>query len=291
MATRTFTLFHLSLIQPKQIDLEEIPRTREDWLRSALSEGFEFEYRSGNTMHWVPLDPVDECIFGLLERKRPHEHHLPPDRGGAEVVTDEWQGAYVLIDPTHHEDGQKAAVENDVVGKPGALLGKLIEAINYRHDKPYNIEFEPVFDSTSFWDFARSHDMILKNITFDFVVPNMWGTKSSLDEDLKDTGEQTGAERVAVSLKGSDGIYTDNQKVKDGVEYSERGAGNIKANALDGTPYSSKSKSKTTKIPEVKGDRKTMHEYFKNLKGRIFGREKDDSTTDHDNLGSHTADD
>ena len=246
-------------------------------------------------MHWVPLDDVGGYIFGLLEQKRPHEHHLPPERGGAEIITDEWQGAYVLIDPTHHGDGQKAAVENDVVGKPGAILGKLIEAINRRNDKPFVIEFEPVFDSTSFWEFAKSNDMILRNIKFEFVVPNMWGAKSALDEDLKDTGEQTGAERVSVGFKGSGGVYTDNQKVKDGVEYAERGAGEINATAMDGTPYSSKTKSKTTKIPEVKGDKKTMHDYFSSLKEKIFGREKDtksdeNSTITDDDSSGNTVD-
>lgn len=240
-------------------------------------------------MHWVPKGGVDECIFGVLESKKPFEHHEPPDRGGGETVSEIWQGAYVLLDPTHHDDGQKIAIENDMVGKPNSLLRKLVDAINAKVDRPYTIEFEPIFDSSSFWQFAESHNNVLKSITFDFVVPNMWGAKSSLDEDLKDTGQQTGAERVVVTLKGENGVFTENSKVKTGVEYAERGAGAVKARALDNTPYSSSSDSKTTEIPTAGEDEANILGYFKKLKGRILGHAKKPTDDDNDDPDGSTS--
>ncbi len=274
MASRKFTLFHMSLIEPRQPYIWAEDQTREEWLRHALAEPFEFSYRGDDVMYWVPREAVDECIFGLVERKKPHEHHRPPEEGGAETVSEVWQGAYILLDPTHHDDGQKVAIENDVVGKPSSLLKMLVGAINARDDRPYVIEFEPIFDSASFWEFANIHGKVLKSVEFDFVVPNMWGAKNALDEDLKDTGQQTGAERVKVGLKGESGIYTDNQKIRDGVEYAERGAGKITAKAEDGDLYSSDEKPKTTKVPAVTGDGQSTQGYFANLKERILGRDK-----------------
>ena len=104
MAQKTFTLFHFSLVPIAQLDIETRPKeTRESWLRHALSESFEFTHWGGGKLYWVPLGDIDECIAGLLQRTRQHEHHRSPAEGGAEVVTEEWQGAYVLIDPTHHD--------------------------------------------------------------------------------------------------------------------------------------------------------------------------------------------
>jgi hypothetical protein len=293
MAARKFTLFHLSLIQLRQMDIESFEGTREQWIRHSLKESFSFSYRGGVTMHWVKLPDEldDECIYGLLELKRPHERHEPPERGGAEILTEEWQGAYIIIDPTHHNDGQKVAVENDIVGKPGAILGGLIDAINARTDKSYTIEFEPIFDSRSFWRFARDNDHILKSITFDFVVPNMWGAEDGLDKDLKDTGKDTGADRVKVNFSGQQGISTKSDRIKDGVKYAERGAGNVEAKAPDGTPYSSKTKLKTTSVPKVEGDKTTVREYFKSVKGRILGREKASKAKNTDTTGDNTTGD
>ena len=291
MASRKFNLFHLSLIQLRQMDLESFEGTREEWIRHSLKESFSFSYRAGMTMHWVKLedDIFDDCIYGLLELKRSHERHEPPERGGAEIITEEWQGAYVIIDPTHHSDGQKVAVENDIVGKPSAILGGLIDAINARIDKCYTIEYEPIFDSRSFWKFAKDNDNILKSITFDFVVPNMWDASGGLDKDLKETGDDTGADRVKVKLSAKQGVSAKGKKVKAGVDYAERGAGTIDAVAEDGTPYSSKTKPKTTKVPKVDGDRTTLRDYFRTAKDRILGREKTSIERGADGSGGDTG--
>jgi len=221
------------------------------------------------------LEPVDECIFGLLQRTRPHEFHKAPQEGGAEVVAEEWQGAYVLIDPTHHDEGQRVAVENDVVGQPRALLKSLVSALNDRNEAPYQIEVEPLFDASRFWSFARRHDNVLKSVTFDFVVPNMWGTETDLEKDLKDTGKQTGAERVTVGITGEHGVMVDNQKVRDGVEYAEKGAGTVRARALDGQRFYSTARARITRIPAVKAGGAALVDYFSKLRKKILGREQD----------------
>lgn len=291
MAQKVFTLFHLSLVPIAQLDIEmRKDDSREQWLRFALSQGFEFTHWGGGTLHWVPLSPIDECIFGLLERTRPHEHHMPPSEGGAEVVSEEWQGAYVMIDPTHHDEGQRVSVENDVVGQPRALLKSLVSAINDRRAAPYQIEIEPLFDASRFWAFAKRHDNVLRSVTFDFVVPNMWGTESDLEKDLKDTGAQTGAERVTVGISGEHGIFTENQKVRDGVEYAEKGAGTVRAKAMDGQRFSSTARPRTSRIPLVEAGSELMHEYFGKLKRKILGREQDSAMDSSDRPGDGSAD-
>lgn len=292
MAQKVFTLFHLSLVPIQQLDIEtRKDDSREDWLRHALSEGFEFTHWGGGSLHWVPLQPIDECIFGLLERTRPHEHHKPPSEGGAEVVSEEWQGAYVVIDPTHHDEGQRVSVENDVVGQPRALLKSLVSAINQRTTAPYQIEIEPLFDASRFWAFAKRHDNVLRSVTFDFVVPNMWGTESDLEKDLKDTGKQTGADRVIVGISAGHGVFTDNQKVRDGVEYAEKGAGTVRAKAMDGQRFSSTAQPRTSRIPLIETGTEIVNEYFARLKGKILGREQDASMDDSDRSSDGSAGD
>lgn len=273
-AHKTFTLFHLNLVPIEQLDIETIRgMSREQWLRHALSKGFEFGHWGGGTLHWVPNKPVDECVLGLLERKRPHEHHRPPEEGGGEVVSEEWQGAYVLVDPTHHEEGQRVAIENDVVGRPIAMLKSLVSALNGRRDRPYHVEIEPLFDGSRFWAFSRRHGDLMRRVTFNFVVPNMWGTESDLEKDLRDTGKETGAQRVSVGLSSDDGVHTDNAKVREGVSYSEKGAGTIKAVAMDGATFSSTRRPRTTSIPGLDFGKALTRNVFLTLKATILGRE------------------
>lgn len=289
MADKKFTLFHLSLIERLQHSMFWFDGTREEWLRFSLRDGFTFSHRKGE-LHWVPQGEENGSIVGLIQRSIKHARHEPPELGGAEVIADEWQGAYVIIDPTHHGDGQKAAVENDYKsGKPAALMNSLAAAINSRPDARYHIAIEPLFDADGFWQFAARHGYVMKWINFDFVVPNMWGTRGDLDRDLRDTGKQTGAQRVVVRLKGEDGVSTQNEKVKEGVEYVEKGAGTLTAKSLDGQPYNSNDTLKTTGVPAPEGTPAEKRTYFARLKDRILGREQDTPMDDIDGDGGGTS--
>ena len=156
-----------------------------------------------------------------------------------------------------------------------ALLKSLASALNDRPESPFQIEVEPLFDASRFWAFAERHDNVLRSINFDFVVPNMWGAESDLEMDLKETGAQTGAERVSVGLSGEHGVLTDTQKVRDGVEYAEKGAGTVRAKALDGQRFYSTARARVTKIPAVQAGSEIVAQYFAKLKRKILGRDQD----------------
>lgn len=285
MPERKFTLFHFSMIPITQTTFTmRTDDTREDWLRHALKDKFEFGHLGGSTLYWVPQGTADECIVGLVQKTKIHELHDPPEKGGGEITREEWQGAYVMVDPTHHDEGQRIAVENDVVGRPAALIKSLARYLNQREEAPYQIEIEPLWDASRFWAFAQSHDNVMKRIDFDFVVPNMWATESDLDADLRDTGNVTGAERVSVGFRSDHGVSTDNQKVREGVEYAERGAGTLSARAMDGTRFRSTKTLLVSKIPAVKAGAEGMVKYFGGLKRTILHRGKSPTLDDSDGL-------
>lgn len=283
MADRRFTLFHFSMIPIAQTSISmRLDDSREDWLRHALKDTFEFDHLGGATLHWVPQGEAEECIVGLIQKTKVHDLHDPPEKGGGEITREEWQGAYVMVDPTHHDEGQRIAVENDVVGKPTALIKSLAKYLNTHDEAPYQIEIEPLWDASRFWAFARDHENVMKRIDFDFVVPNMWDTEGDLDADLKDTGNVTGAERVSVGFRSEHGVSTDNHKVREGVEYAERGAGTLAARAMDGTRFRSTKTLLTSTIPAIKAGADAMVNYFGGLKRTILQRGKSATMDDAD---------
>lgn len=201
MSERFFTLFHYSLLQVRQLDIESRTELdRESWIRFVLSKPFEFAYHGGARLVWVPKGDLGESIYGLIQRQVEHLRHLSPVEGGDEVVGEEWQGAYLVIDPTDHETGQRIAVENDMVGKPDTLMRYFFSAINDRPDAPFVAEVAPIFDAKTFWNFIEENGEDLRFIRFRFIAPNMWGAESELEKELKETREDTGAERVDVKF-------------------------------------------------------------------------------------------
>lgn len=266
--------------------------SREDWLRLAFSEAFKFSHRKGEC-HWVPASTGTPIIAGNVVRLHPRRQHAAPEEGGYEIVSNEWQGAIVLIDPTHHDDGQKVSFERDeTIGKPRSVLQSMLAHVNAMPDAPYIIEPEPIFNQASFWAWAAAHENRLRSITFDFVVPNMWGSTTGLEEDLKELKE-IGVAKARVTLsegKREDGIDATSQQVRDGVAYAARGGGEITAKAKNGDPYVSTDDAKTTRLPTTSADRNdgvgALTKWFQ----RLLGREQDDRLDGPDRPDDSTSD-
>src|SRR5690348_10707670 len=122
-----FDLFRMALSERAQLDLFDPATrpTREAWLRDVLSREIIFMHRK-EQFHYAPdphAPPEGQDIVGRIGRKRAAVENEPPARGLVETKRDKWTAARLLIDPSHHADGQKIAMENvQSVGKPFGLL-------------------------------------------------------------------------------------------------------------------------------------------------------------------------
>lgn len=276
-----FELFHLSLLVPRQADMfgpTGMP-SREEWLRQAFSRTFKFRHRKGEC-YWVPARADSPIIAGNVVRSHQRRQHKPPEEGGYETISNEWQGAMVLIDPRHHDDGQKISFERDeTLGKPRAVLQSMIAFVNALPDAPYIIEPEPIFNKSNFWAWAAAHENRLHSITFEFVVPNMFGSRNAFEEDMADLRD-IGVAKARVSWsegKRKDGIDAQSEQVRNGVDYAAEGGGTVTAKAKNGDSYTSTEDTKTTKLPTTSADRTegvgALTKWFQSL----LGRESDDS--------------
>lgn len=276
MIVRKFSLFHLSLIPIKEPSFDTLSGiSREGWLRLVLSQPFVFPYLRGDDLYWVPQPDVDGFVVGIVEKRQNRLQHLPPEQGGAEVSRPEWQGAYVIIDPYHHVDGQKMAVENDIVGAPNSLVRYLAKYINSRDERPFETEPAQIFDSSDYFNFMSENGSKLEYVKFHFVVPNMWNTSGMLDNELKQTRDETGTEEVDLTFKSRRGLDGRSTRVVEGVEYAARGAGSVRAKAVNGVKYSSKQSVSQTQIEIADGHDQeiTQRNWISRLKNKILGRE------------------
>lgn len=280
MKKKRFTLFHLSCIPVREPTFHaDTSISRSDWIKKILDNPFEFHYRGGANLFWSPQHADLRYVIGIIQKEKLHTLHHPPQMGGGEYVTEEWQGAYVILDPYPHEDGQKLAVENDVVGKPNTLAKALCEYLNHDPDRPFHLEIEEIFDSQSFWAFSEERGDVLRSITFDFVVPNMWVSRKGIAEDLRRAREITKSQKVEVKYSSELGVATKNQIIKDGVDYTSRGAGELKARGMDGETYTSKDTPLTSEVVLPDGENISASEIAE-FSEKILGRPPLDTSSE-----------
>jgi hypothetical protein len=228
--------------------------SRESWLRDVLSKSITFRHR-GVEYHFVPSQQSDrpELIVGNIGRQRLSTENDPPEQGLGRIRREIWKGAAIVIDPRHHPEGQKAAVEADLqVGKPVPLMESLCEAINLRTPpEPYLIESSPISDPNNFWEFVDSHPGEVVSVTFEFIAPNMFGIRDSLDEGIKDMAEHEKIERLKLQLKSRDGLVLSKDRIDPAVRNATEGGGSISARDKKGGKYNSRKRVRFVNVGDA----------------------------------------
>lgn len=255
--------FRLSLIPRAQLDAFEGPDpTRENYLRKIFSERIVFQHR-GIIYHFVPDSRSEDRVYIIGQVGRPItlSENAPPELGLSEQIHDTWKAAVFALDPTNHKDGQKLIFERDSqVGKPSSLLQSLFAHINNENSRSaYHIECKPIFNPGTFWKFASENKGEITSITFEFVTPNgLFNANVDVRDELKGVQNETGAETVVTTFRSQDGINTDGQRIKEGVEYSESGGGDIRARAKSGKRFNSKNNKDYIRIPKESDDNRPL---------------------------------
>ncbi len=152
-----FDMIRLVLVSRAQTSLFEgldgsgARLSREDWLRSTFGREIVFFHR-GNQYHYVPqANDLGGLLSGLVGRQIQTTENEPPEHKFRETVRSPWRAAIILLDPSHHEDGQKIAFEvKQNIGRPLSVIRSLCKTINALYESPYVIEASSILDPRTF---------------------------------------------------------------------------------------------------------------------------------------------
>jgi hypothetical protein len=244
--------FRLSLKPVAEPDAFEVrtrsgaPFSREEWLRTFFSETRTFT-------HWASefafIPAAQDQTFGLpshlivgwIARPLLVQERTPPSVGFMPTRHQSWRGALIVIDPTDHADGQKIAMEKRAdIGEPHAILRSLARQMRIGDaPQPFIVEIFAIIQPSSFWRFAEEHDFKIKILTFDVAVPNMFGGADEFSQELRELHQRNNVSRVRTTLVSDGAIDPRSNRLDEVVDYTEQGAGQIKAQAVDGARYNS----------------------------------------------------
>lgn len=274
-----FELFHLSLlprVQHDWIDVAPEKITRENWLRKVFGEEQPFS-NYGADFHYVYTQPDAEGmpIIGRVGRHVVREENRPPSEGLEDFSHDTWLAALLVLDPTHHEDGQKLAIQNvNNVGAPKSLVKNLIAAINARYPSgPYSIEVAQIIEERSFWQYVEENKGNITSMTLDFIAPNMFGSEDEFSNEMTAFKESEKAQKVKLTVANGDGIEPDTPRMRRAVQYATKGGGRIRARAKGKKSYNSDDSVKRSFLDDVRVSGIELVEAARNLTKRILGRE------------------
>ncbi len=242
-------LFRLSLKPHRQTDIfqrrqsDGSAHTRETWLRERLSSQVAFNHRQ-NDFYFVPeasdTGIPSEIIVGWIARTRAVNERTPPWDGLSLTEHESWQAALIMIDPRHHDDGQKVAMEaRPDIGSPEAILVSLARALSPSVQEPFSVTAFPIIEERSFARFASEHEETIKTITYEASVPNMFGGADDFSEEMRTLRDEANVSKVKTRLESDGTIDIKATRLTEIANHVEKGGGKIKATTTDGSTYNS----------------------------------------------------
>jgi len=278
-----YDLLHLSVLRRSAgplLDLledGEIP-TREAWLRSVLGRPIAFIHRGGR-FHYAAQGGVDDVVIvGRIGRPITATENAPPEENLNEVTHSAWKAALALVDPRHHDDGQKVAMESiGAVGRPLALFESLAAQINSSDPpEPYVLEVSNIAEEATFWNFVSENQGQIVDASFELIAPNMFGQEDDFDNEMKAMADEEKIKKVKFELENDEGLNLDTKRVRATARYATRGGGIIKAKTKTGKRFNSSQKGKKVPVPAAprlkKGEqRESVLHLIKRSISTIFG--------------------
>jgi hypothetical protein len=273
-----FEMLRLLMVERRQRGLfpRESPEggafTREAWLRDVFSREIEFQHLGGR-FHYSPVTDHDagpDVLVGRVGRLITRVENDVPERHLAVIERETWKAANILIDPTAHEDGQKAAMEYEPsVGHPVPVFQSLAAKINNDFE-PFVLEVNAIVPSETFWNFVRDHEGQITSIQFEFIAPNMFGETDDYDAEMRTMHAEEKAQKAKLSLESKDGLNLNTKRIRTAAEHVLKGDGNVKARTKTKTSFDSKDRARKVNISTKEIDQIPAGSLISSLFNRIF---------------------
>lgn len=256
-----FDLMRLSLLSRADLYIKRKAdgniESREEWLRRIFSQKIVFLHRQ-ESFQFVPLtsgiENVENFIIGRVGREVSIQENAPPEFQFENITRSSWKASEIVIDPTHHSDGQKVAFAvKSGFGKTLSILLSLCNAINnFNPPEPYIIEAETISDPKSFWDFVEENNGDVTSVYFEFIAPNMFGASDDYEKEMQELRDNEKISKVGLKIENPSGLMLHTDRVKSAVNYTTRGGGSIKAKSKKKNKYSSRDATKRINVEDTK---------------------------------------
>lgn len=265
--------FHLLPISTNQISLFDKEYTYEELVekKNAIFEEIIQDLENNRNDFPIELYSSDDKSY-LFRLANPKQTTIY--RNFTDIIENTEPYIYIAIntDP----ETQKIAISHnsDAFTTPNVSKNVLLKVFGkYLSRKGLSIEFEQLFESHTFWSYARKYNGRIKSVDFEIIKPNLSKISVTIKDSLKPLIETTNSHKTHLKLEAPkegvlEHIDKDNGLVEGLVSYSSEGGGNISMKIIGlKTSIRTKDMAKIKKIKEIdiKGSPDQVIKVWKNL--------------------------
>lgn len=249
--------FHLLPISTNQISLFDKDYTYEELVEKKNTIFDDIIQNLQNNVNDFPVELYSNedknYLFRLANPKQTTIY-----RNFIEIIENTEPFIYISINTS--PETQKIAISHnsDAFTTPNVSKNVLLKIFGkYLKSKGLSIEFEQLFESETFWSYARKYSGRIKTIDFEIVKPNMSNISYTIKDTLKPLIEITNSHKTHLKLDAPkegvlEKIDKENKLIDGLVSYSSEGGGNISMKVIGlKNKIKTKDMAKIKKIKEI----------------------------------------
>lgn len=252
-------------------------KTKPELLKEVLSDKYQFSHGKSE-LGYVVEKTVGNYIYAKMGKRSSLNLSQSPEQGFQDKKIEHWPNCSIFINlDDNPSTGQKIFFEynRSIFETPLIQLQKLSEEINGALlTSGYVMTVSPVTDQQDFWKVVNENNGEIKELTMNFVAPNLFNLKNKLEDDLRDVHQEYGATHASLSLKNEQtslSLNPNSPLIKQGLEYITKGGGQYKLR-IKNTIYSSEDKVRSVIEASLNPDELDDGQ-LKLILDKLFGRD------------------
>lgn len=225
---------------------------------SSITEPIHFSF-SERKYAYVIQKIAPPYIYATLAKQSDIKIQRSPEEGFETDSVESWPNVPIIINFDGNEStGQSIAVElnKQVFEHPHVQIRSLISVLNSKILKNlgYEMALNPITAQSDFWQAINDNEGDLKSVEFEFAAPNLFGTKDSLNDELRDARDSFHMTKASVKLENSEGelkVPESNNFINEGIKYIADGGGKYTLKLTHRRTITSEESIQSKEIEEV----------------------------------------
>lgn len=228
--------YRIFVAKSSQLSLfDDTAITKPELIEKAFSSNEEpIYFESGERKYAYVIKKIaPPYIYATLAKQSQVKIQHSPEEDFQTESIDTWPNVPIIINFSgDNQSGQSIAVElsRKVFENPHVQIRNLITILNTKvlKNMGYEMALNPITSQSDFWNAVNNNEGEIKSVEFDFAAPNLFGTKDSLNDELRDARDSFQMTSASVKLENSEGelkVPTDNNFINEGIKYIADGGG------------------------------------------------------------------
>lgn len=272
--------YRIFVEKTKQLSFfDEKPSSKKELIYDAFNMRKALHFKAGQqSLAYMTHKEAGPYIIGTLAKVTKVNIQKSPEENFETQSLESWPHVPIIINTdADPESGQSIIIgfKRSIFKNPLFQLRALAKQLTQETiaAKGYELAINNISDKDDFWKHIKEYEGFISSLTFEFAAPNLFNTKDSLNDELREARDEFKITTAQIKLENSSGelsVPKNSEFINQGLQYISDGGGAYRIKLKNKRTVSSGDTTRSNIIEEIgfeiaANDRSTLEEFCDKL--------------------------